>query len=103
MLLYRSVDECQRLFTELQASDTIEAMSKAGKALKQVLDTYGISQNQLAIAMGIGRSSINRWVNENRDPASEAVLEIRKGLQQINPDAAAEFIRLYLDESEGNQ
>jgi transcriptional regulator with XRE-family HTH domain len=28
-------------------------MGKAGKALKQVLKTYGISQNQLAIAMGI--------------------------------------------------
>ena len=48
-------------------------MSKAGKALKQVLETYGISQNQLAAIMGIGRSSINRWVNENRDPASEAI------------------------------
>jgi hypothetical protein len=51
--------------------------------------------------MGIGRSSINRWVNENRDPASEAVLEIRKGLQHINPDAAGDFIRLYLDDLEG--
>ena len=75
-------------------------MSKAGKALKQVLETYGISQNQLAAIMGIGRSSINRWVNENRDPASEAVLENRKGLQQINPDAAGDFIRLYLDDLE---
>ena len=75
-------------------------MSKAGKALKQVLEIYGISQNQLAAIMGIGRSSINRWVNENRDPASEAVLEIRKGLQQINPDAAGDFIRLYLDDLE---
>ncbi len=75
-------------------------MSKAGKALKQVLETYGISQNQLAAIMGIGRSSINRWVNENRDPASEAVLEIRKGLQQINSDAARDFIRLYLDDVE---
>lgn len=77
-------------------------MSKAGRVLKQVLETYGISQNQLATAMGIGRSSINRWVNENRDPASEAVLEIRKGLGKINPDAAAEFIRLYLDDLEEN-
>ena len=75
-------------------------MSKAGKALKQVLETYGISQNQLAAIMGIGRSSINRWVNENRDPASEAVLEIRKGLQHINPAAAGDFIRLYLDDLE---
>jgi transcriptional regulator with XRE-family HTH domain len=75
-------------------------MGKAGKALKQVLESYNISQNRLAVTMGIGRSSINRWVNENRDPASEAVLEIRKGLQQINPDAARDFIRWYLDDLE---
>ncbi|MCC5635186.1 helix-turn-helix domain-containing protein [Nostoc sp. CHAB 5844] len=43
-------------------------MGKAGKALKQILDIYGISQNQLAVAMGIARSSINGWVNETRSP-----------------------------------
>lgn len=67
--------------------------------LKQVLETYGISQNKLATAMGIGRSSINRWVNENRDPSGDAILEIRKGLQKIDPAAAEEFIRLYLDDA----
>ena len=75
-------------------------MGKAGTVLKQVLDTYGISQNKLAVAMGIGRSSINRWVNENRDPAGDAVLEIRRGLQKINPTAAEEFTRLYWDDSD---
>ena len=74
-------------------------MRKAGKALRQVLEAYGISQNKLAVAMGTGRSSINRWVNENRDPAGDAILEIRRGLQKIDPAAAAEFIRLYLDDS----
>jgi transcriptional regulator with XRE-family HTH domain len=74
-------------------------MTKAGKALKMVLEIYGINQNQLAIAMGIGRSSINRWVKENRDPVANAVLEIRKGLREINPEAAEKFIQLYLDES----
>ena len=74
-------------------------MTKAGKALKIVLEMYGINQNQLAVAMGIGRSSINRWVKENRDPLGNAVLEIRKGLKSINPEAAEEFIRLYLDDS----
>jgi len=39
-------------------------MGTAGKALKQVLETYGISQNQLAIPMGLGRSTINHWVND---------------------------------------
>ena len=74
-------------------------MGKAGQALKQVLETYGISQNRLAVTMGIRRSNINRWVNEATDPAADAVLEIRDGLEQINSDAAEEFIRLYLGRS----
>lgn len=74
-------------------------MRKAGKALKQVLEAYGISQNKLAVAMGVGRSTIHHWVNESRDPAADAILEIRRGLQTINPTAAEEFIRLYLDDS----
>ena len=73
-------------------------MAKAGKALRQVLEIYGISQNQLAVAMGIARSSVNGWVNETRSPTSDAVLEIRKGLQAINPEAAEEFMRLYLSD-----
>lgn len=73
-------------------------MSTAGRALKQVLETYDISQNKLAVAMGIGRSLVNNWVKEYRTPTSEGVLEIRKGLQSINPEAAEEFIRLYLKE-----
>ncbi|MBD2578335.1 helix-turn-helix transcriptional regulator [Oscillatoria sp. FACHB-1406] len=73
-------------------------MGKAGQALRQVLDEYGISQNQLAIAMEVRRSNIHRWVNESRDPSAEAVLEIRKGLQKIDPEAAIEFIRLYIDD-----
>lgn len=75
-------------------------MSKAGQALKQVLEDYGISQNKLAVAMEIGRSTVNHWVNEMRDPASESVLKIRDSLKKINSEAAEEFIRLYLDESE---
>jgi plasmid maintenance system antidote protein VapI len=71
-------------------------MGKAGQALKQVLETYSISQNRLAVTMGIRRSNVNRWVNEATDPAADAVLEIRDGLEKINPDAAEEFIKLYL-------
>lgn len=78
-------------------------MGKAGTVLKQVLETYGISQNKLAMAMGIGRSSINRWVNENRDPSGDSILEIRRGLQKIDIAAAEEFIRLYLDDSIGDE
>jgi len=72
-------------------------MTRAGKALRQVLQTYGISQNQLAVAMGIGRSVVNGWVNENRTPSSEVVLNVRDALRLINSEAAEEFIRLYLE------
>lgn len=75
-------------------------MGKAGKALRQVLETYGISQNKLAVAMGVGRSTVHYWFQQTQDPSAEAVLEIRKGLRNINPAAAEEFIRLYLDESD---
>jgi transcriptional regulator with XRE-family HTH domain len=64
-------------------------MGKAGKALRQVLEAYSISQNKLAVTMGIGRSTMHYWFND-----------IRKGLRKINPEAAQEFIRLYLDESD---
>ncbi len=74
-------------------------MPKAGNALRQVLEAYGISQNKLAVTMGIGRSTIHHWVNRSRDPGGDAIIEIRKGLQKINPAAAEEFIRLYLDDS----
>jgi plasmid maintenance system antidote protein VapI len=76
-------------------------MGKAGQALKQVLETYGISQNRLAVTMEVRRSNVNRWVNEETDPAADAVLEIRDGLEKLNPDAAEEFIRLYLGRSMG--
>jgi transcriptional regulator with XRE-family HTH domain len=74
-------------------------MGKAGKALRQVLKTYGISQNQLAIAMRINPTNVSRWVSENRDPSAEAAFEIRQGLQKIDPAAAEEFVMLYMYES----
>lgn len=73
-------------------------MGKAGKALKQVLEIYGISQNKLAVVMDVGRSNVHRWVYEVADPVGDAILAIRKGLQKIDPAAAEEFIRLYLDD-----
>jgi transcriptional regulator with XRE-family HTH domain len=74
-------------------------MGKAGKALRQVLKTYGISQNQLAITMGINATNVSRWVSESRDPSAEAAFEIRQGLQKIDPAAAEEFVMLYMYES----
>ena len=77
-------------------------MGKAGQALKQVLETYDISQNRLAVMMGTRRGNVHRWVNEMADPSADAVLEIRDGLEKINPIAAEEFIRLYLSKSTQN-
>ena len=74
-------------------------MGRAGKALKRVLEDYDITQNRLAVVMGITRSSVHRWVYEIGDPVAEAVIEIRNALQKINPEAAEEFIRLYLGEN----
>ena len=75
-------------------------MAKAGVVLKKVLETYGISQSDLAKAMGIRRGNVHRWVNELADPVSDAVLEIQDALQKMNPDAAEKFIQLWLNASE---
>jgi transcriptional regulator with XRE-family HTH domain len=71
-------------------------MGRASKALKQVLETYGISQNQLAVALGVQRGSVFRWFHGNRDPNAETVVDIVKALKGINRVAAEEFIKLYL-------
>jgi transcriptional regulator with XRE-family HTH domain len=72
-------------------------MGKAGKALRQVLSTYGISQNRLAVTMGINRSTVHQWVNEISDPLAEAVTLMIKALREINTTAAEDFIDLYLE------
>jgi len=71
-------------------------MGKAGRALKQVLETYDISQYRLATELGVERNNVHRWVNEQRDPTAERVVDIVKALNQINPSAAKDFIDLYL-------
>ncbi|HEY9661230.1 MAG TPA: helix-turn-helix transcriptional regulator, partial [Allocoleopsis sp.] len=60
-------------------------MGRAGKALKQVLGAYGITQNRLAVTMGIDRSNVSRWVNQTRDPSAEAVAEIKDALERLDP------------------
>lgn len=74
-------------------------MGKAGKALKQVLQTHGISQNRLAVTMGINRSTVYQWFNEITDPSAESVTEIVAALAQLNEQAANEFVWLYLGRS----
>lgn len=71
-------------------------MGKAGRALKQILEKYGISQNQLAVAMGTTSANVNRWVNEMRDPSGDAIATIKDALERLDPAAAEEFVMLYL-------
>ena len=83
-------------FTSSTSFDTIEGMGKAGKALRQVLETYGISQNQLAVALGVKPYAVFRWYHEQSDPRAETAVDIAKALQNIDPAAADEFVRLYM-------
>ncbi|MDY6937264.1 MAG: helix-turn-helix transcriptional regulator [Cyanobacteriota bacterium] len=71
-------------------------MGKAGRVLQTVLEAYNISQSKLASVLGIGRSNVYRWVKEVRDPNSETLIRIIKGLEQIDPEAAARFKMMYL-------
>ncbi len=64
------------------------------------MEKYGISQNQLAIAMGIAPANVSRWVSEGRDPLAEAAAEIKDALEKLDPAAAEEFVDLYLFASE---
>ena len=81
-------------------------MGRAGKALKQALESYGISQNKLAGILGVERNKVFRWFHEQVDPTAETVADIVKALNEINPSAANEFIELYLGDlvnDEGQQ
>lgn len=71
-------------------------MGKAGRALKQVLKAYGITQNQLSLTIGTDRSNVNRWVAETRDPSGEAIAAIKAALAKLELEAADEFVRLFL-------
>jgi transcriptional regulator with XRE-family HTH domain len=84
----------------LSANNAIRGMGKAGRVLKAVMQSYGISQGKLAAAMGVGSSNVYRWANEIRDPGSETVMRILEAMETINPDAATEFRKLYMGDSE---
>ncbi|WP_346290540.1 helix-turn-helix transcriptional regulator [Sphaerothrix gracilis] len=70
-------------------------MAKAGEALRNVLKVHGISQNKLAVTMGINRSTVHQWIHEVSDPQAEAVTEIAAALYRLNPAAAKDFIQRY--------
>lgn len=71
-------------------------MGRAGKALKQTLESYDISQNKLATALGVERNKVFRWFHERVDPTAETVADIVEALNSIKPAAASKFIELYL-------
>jgi transcriptional regulator with XRE-family HTH domain len=71
-------------------------MGQAGKALRQVLETYGINQSSLATVLGVDRPVVFRWFHEQTDPTAETVASIVRVLRELNPTAAKEFIRFYL-------
>jgi hypothetical protein len=71
-------------------------MGRAGCALKQVLETYSISQNKIAVALATDRSAVFKWVHNQREPSSAAIVGITQVLYQLNPLAARDFVRLYL-------
>ncbi|MEL6381889.1 MAG: helix-turn-helix transcriptional regulator [Cyanobacteria bacterium J06626_18] len=73
-------------------------MGKAGQALKQVLEEYGISQYSLSVEMNVERNNVYRWVNEKRDPTADTVLEIVRALKELKPEAAKAFVERYLGE-----
>ncbi|GET40728.1 helix-turn-helix domain-containing protein [Microseira wollei] len=59
-------------------------------------ECQGISQNKLAIAMEIAPANVSRWVNEVREPTGDVIFEIKSGLEKLDPEAAEEFVMLYL-------
>lgn len=74
-------------------------MGKAGNALRTVLTRHGITQNRLAVTIGINRATLNHWFSESRDPTAEAIPKIVDALLVLNPVAAREFVELYLGRS----
>ncbi|MEG3908609.1 helix-turn-helix transcriptional regulator [Microcoleus sp. w2-18bC1] len=73
-------------------------MRKAGRVLRDVLNTYGISQNKLAIAMGVRSSVVYRWFNELIDPTVNTLVKMVVALKLLDIDAAREFVQRYWGE-----
>jgi transcriptional regulator with XRE-family HTH domain len=71
-------------------------MGKAGQALRQVLESYNITQSLLAIELGVEPRLVFRWFHEHTDPTAQTVAEIVQALNNINPSAAEHFVQAYL-------
>ena len=75
-------------------------MGKASTALQQALGAYGISQNRLAVELGVERSIVYRWYHGQNDPSAETVANIADALRRIEPGAAQVFIEAFFSQSE---
>lgn len=73
-------------------------MGRASDALRAVLQEFGISQNQVAVALNVDRSAVYKWFHGQREPTSETIVELTRVLKAINPAAASRFVQLYLGE-----
>jgi transcriptional regulator with XRE-family HTH domain len=71
-------------------------MGRAGKALKQALESYRISQNKLAVALGVDRSIVFRWFHEQTDPSGEAIVEIVNVFEGNRASCGKEVCRIVL-------
>jgi DNA-binding phage protein len=91
----KDVISCDYIYDALLLWDD-GSMGRAGKALREVLTQYGISQNSLAVKMGLQRSAIYKWFHEERDPTAETVVDITEALKSLNSQAAEDFVKLYL-------
>ena len=76
-------------------------MGKAGKALRETLQQHNLTQNRLAVTMGISRGTMSHWVAETRDPTAESIPAIVDALEQLNPEAARAFVEAYLGRAIG--
>jgi transcriptional regulator with XRE-family HTH domain len=77
-------------------------MGRAGKALREAT-RYGVSQNSLAVKLGLPRPTIYKWFHEERDPTAETAADIVEALKTLNYQAAEEFVQLYLGDVLGNE
>ncbi|WP_305068643.1 helix-turn-helix transcriptional regulator [Limnothrix sp. FACHB-881] len=79
----------------------MSGMGKAGKALRETLQQHNLTQNRLAVTMGIARGTMSHWVAETRDPTAESIPTIVDALEQLNPEAARTFVEAYLGRAIG--
>ncbi|WP_272116571.1 helix-turn-helix domain-containing protein [Spirulina major] len=73
-------------------------MGRAGQALRHTLEQHKISQNKLAVTMGIDRPKVHRWYHEKIDPTAETVVGIVLALNKLDSEAAKTFLESYLGE-----